>query len=229
MSQLFLFMGRRKKSRPDQEPEVEEEPEPVVEVPSEPEVPDSDLGLDVRLSQARFPIKNRPDLTRALGGSDSELSFGNKVYMVGEVVDRCFASRSIFNSPQEVAEALSETSWIKVVMGKLHMLPFPVSSKEQLAGRLRGTYIEGVPVMDLLDGLDYPVGSPSELLAQMARPGTARSAATSEVGGKVDGSGGESAPEKPVEGKPELQGEPESQEGEKTSDPPVQLVEETSA
>ena len=228
MSQLFLFMGRRKKSKPDHKPEVEEEePEPVVEVPSEPEDPGTDLGLDVRLSRARFPIKNRADLTKALGGSDSELSFGNKVYRIGEVVDRCFASRNIFHSPQEVAEALSETSWIKVIMGKLHMLPFPVSSKEQLAGRLRGTYIEGVPVMELLDDLDYPVGSPSDLLAQLARPGPTRTPAVPE--GSADGSGRGDALEEPGEGEMELQGEPSSEEEEKPIDSAVHLVEETSA
>jgi hypothetical protein len=175
MSQLFLFL-RRKKEKPSVESNDVEESIPEVEVPEGPqeqrEVEENDI--EILLTRARYPIRDRIDLLKALGGSKAEVSVGTKVYIAGEIADRCFSGRTLLNSTHEVIEALNETPWIKVVMGKLNMLPFPVDSKEQFVGRLRDTYVDGVPALDLIDGLEFPVKSPSDLLAQLAKPRSIR-------------------------------------------------------
>jgi hypothetical protein len=171
MSQLFLFL-RRTKTKPAVESDEGEVSIPEVEVPEEvPETCEVE-GNDIErvLTRARFPIRARAELLKLFGGPEAEISVGTKVYIAGEIADRCFAGRTSLNSNREVIEAFNETSWIKVVMEKLHMLPFPVDTKEQLAGRLRGTYVDGVPILDLIDDLEFPVNSPSDLLAQLARP-----------------------------------------------------------
>ena len=180
MSQLFLFL-KRTKSKAKSEPEIHVETSEAtaeviprvendaLEIPED-RSPSNDI--EDRLLRARFPVKTRADLMRALGGKDEEVVVGTNSYKVGEVVDRCFAGRSVFNSSHDVVDALNETSWIKVIMGKLNMLPFPVSTKNQLLVRLEDTYIEGIPVSELLDSVVFPIGSPSDLLAQLANPGT---------------------------------------------------------
>lgn len=177
----FAMLRRGKTKEPEEADEqyVEESGDGVEEpVPVRP--PSGENWLQERLSEARFPINNRRNLLEVLGRGGSTASVnGTLVLPIEEVVDRCFSKADVFTSPDDVARALSKSSWVSVVMGSVSMLPFPVGTRVELADRLRGKFIDGVPFSELLGDLNFPIDTPADLLSQLSE---ARARAVSDGG-----------------------------------------------
>ncbi|MBU7004640.1 MAG: hypothetical protein HXS50_03680 [Theionarchaea archaeon] len=87
--------------------------------------------------------------------------------------------------------------------------------------KLRGTYIEGVPAIDLIEDLDFPIESPSELLARLAKPRT-KPGIASDAPITLEDNRGENPPDEAIS--QDNPGEEES-----SLNHHVQILEETSS
>ncbi len=68
---------------------------------------------------------------------------------------------------EESARSLG-VDWAVHVLSSIRGLDFP-AGREELLGRLRGYAIMGKTIEEILDGIEYPVKSPAELLHEIRR------------------------------------------------------------
>ncbi len=73
---------------------------------------------------------------------------------------------ALFHFAFSMASDVLGIAWPIQTLLRIKGLDFPVD-KEQLADRLQGLTIRGIPIETLLDQLTYPIASPADLLRQL--------------------------------------------------------------
>ncbi len=149
-----LQEGHRKKASAHSSKSRDPEPEPG--------------GLGEILEGARFPISSRKQMLAALSGKKRKISTDLGPLPAVEIADRCFSRSDSFSNREQVIRALATSTWKGVIMDSIQMMPFPVEEDRELRRRLKGRFINGRPAEELVDGLDYPISNPSQLLIAMS-------------------------------------------------------------
>ncbi len=156
----ILFFIKKKAPRPKPAEKREEKAEEEKQEREDP-------TLEGLLSKAKFPIRSKVDLLKALGGARAMVKVDSTLVPAREIVDRCFSKTKRFESPEQVVKAFSSSSWATMVLDLVNLTPFPVYTEEPLKRSLGASFVDGVPIARLLPKLRYPVESPSDLLAQI--------------------------------------------------------------
>jgi hypothetical protein len=131
--------------------------------------PDLGHGAGHRLTASRYPIRNKGDLVRALGGKGATVDTkGGPKMLAEEAADLCFTEGRVFRDPEEVLSALKRTSWPRATTKAMHLAPFPLMGPTLLRTRVGNVRIDGVDISSLSIGLPYPISNTTQLLESLA-------------------------------------------------------------